>query len=219
VADLLVTARTAGSICSDTLATNARTRGTGPVPLQRGSENAMHGTLHQHRISFRRSSVQSDDDDNYEPVQPTDYVITAAVSCVPGHRIRGSARTMPSRGTRLHGPVTGANNAAAIGRVLFKRHDVDEANSFWPQESAARMQIGMDIVGLFEFASPITAAKVQLLAMVMAVLWIRHFRCVPDDTTVAYVTSNDSHVQRIRQGGMSESESLWNSIDFLQRAL
>ena len=80
VADLSVTARTAGSICSGTLATNARTRDTGPVPLQRGSEHAMHGTLHQNRISFRRSPVQSDDDDDYEPVQPPDYVITAVLS-------------------------------------------------------------------------------------------------------------------------------------------
>ena len=50
------------------------------------------------------------------------------------------------------------------------------------------MQVGLEIAGLFEFASPITAAKAQLLAMAMAVLWIRHFRCLPDDTTVATCT-------------------------------
>ena len=114
--------------------------------------------------------------------------------------------------------MTGANNAAAIGLVLFKRHDIDDTNSFWSQESAARMKIGLEIAGLFEFASLITAAKAKLLAMVMAVLWVRRFRSLPQGTTVAYVTSNDSHVQMIRQGGMSKSESLWNAIDFLQRA-
>ena len=67
-------------------------------------------------------------------------------------------------------------------------------------------------------ALSMTAAKAQLLVLVMAVLWIRSFRCLPDGTTVAYVTLNGSHVQMIRQGGMSESESLWNAIDFLQRA-
>ena len=35
---------------------------------------------------------------------------------------------------------------------------------------------------------------------------------------LCYITSNDSHVQMIRQGGTSESESIWNAIDFLQRA-
>ena len=51
VADLSVTARTTGTIRSDTLATNARTRGTGPVPSQRSSEHAIRDTLHpQHRI-------------------------------------------------------------------------------------------------------------------------------------------------------------------------
>ena len=114
--------------------------------------------------------------------------------------------------------MTGANNAAAVGLVLFKRHDIDGTTTFWSQESAARMQIGLEIAGLFEFASPITAAKAQLLAMVMAVLWVRRYRSLPPGTTVAYVTANDSHVQMIRQGGMSESESLWNAIDFLQRA-
>ena len=218
VADLSVTARTTGTIRSDTLATNARTRGTGPVPSHRGDEHAMRDALHQHRIPFRRSPAHADDDDDDEPVQPPDYAIAAAVSCVPGYRISGNARTMPSRGTRSPGPVTGANNAAAVGLVLFKRHDIDDTHSFWSQESAARMQIGLEIAGLFEFASPITAAKAQLLAMVMAVLWVRRFRSLPPGTTVAYVTSNDSHVQMIRQGGMSESESLWNAIDFLQRA-
>ena len=213
-----VTARTTGTIRSDVLATNARTRGTGPAHSQRGNEHAMLEAIHQHRISFRRSHAHADDDDDDEPVQPPGYVITAAVSCVPGYRISGSARTMPSRGTRSPEPVTGANNAAAVGLVLFKRHDIDDTNSFWSQESAARMQIGLEIVVLFEFASPITAAKAQLLAMVMAVLWVRHFRSLPQGTTVAYVTSNDSHVQMIRQGGILESESLWNAIDFLQRA-
>ena len=123
-------------------------------------------------------------------------MITAAVSCVPGYRICGSARTMPSRGTRLHGPIiTGTNNAAAIGLELFKHHDIDETNSFWSQESAARMQVGLEIAGLFEFASLITAIKAQLLAMAMAVLWVRRFRCLPDGTTVAYVISDDNHVQ------------------------
>ena len=75
--------------------------------------------------------------------------------------------------------MTGANNAAAIGLVLFKRHNIDDTNSFWSQESATRMQIGLWIAGLFEFASPITAAKAQLLAMVMAVLWIRRVRSLP----------------------------------------
>ena len=51
-----------------------------------------------------------------------DYVITAAISCVPGYRICGSARIMPSRGTRLHEPMTGANNSAAIGLVRRLRH-------------------------------------------------------------------------------------------------
>ena len=218
VADLSVTARTTGIVRSDTLATNARTRGTGPVPSHRGDEHAMREALHQRRIPFRRSPAQADDDDDDEPVQPPDYVIAAAVSCVPGYRISGNARTMPSRGTRSPGPVTGANNAAAVGLVLFKRHDIDDTHSFWSQESAARMQLGLEIAGHFEFASPITAAKAQLLAMVMAVLWVRRFRSLPPGTTVAYITSNDSHVQMIRQGGMSESESLWNAIDFLQRA-
>ena len=181
-------------------ATNARTRGTGPVPSQRGSENAIRGTLHQHRTPFHRSPVHADDDD--DPVQPPDYAITAAVSCVPGYRISSNAHTMPSRGTRPLGPVTGANSAAAVGLVLFKRHDIDDTNSFWSQESAARMQIGLEIAGLFEFASPITAAKAQLLAMVTADLWVRRFRSLPQGTTVAHVTSNDSHVQMIRQGGV-----------------
>ena len=110
------------------------------------------------------------------------------------------------------------HNAAAIGRVLFKRHDIDKTNSFWSQESAARMQVGQEVAGLFELSLPITATKAQFLAMAMAVLWVRCFRCLLDGTTVAYITSNDSHVQMIRQGGMSESESLWNAIDFLQRA-
>ena len=218
MADLSVTARTTGIVRSDTLATNARTRGTGPVPSHRGDEHAMREALHQRRIPFRRSPAQADDDDDDEPVQPPDYVIAAAVSCVPGYRISGNARTMPSRGTRSPGPVTGANNAAAVGLVLFKRHDIDDTHSFWSEESAARMQLGLEIAGHFEFASPITAAKAQLLAMVMAVLWVRRFRSLPPGTTVAYITSNDSHVQMIRQGGMSESESLWNAIDFLQRA-
>ena len=218
VADLSVTARTTGAIRSDTLATNARTRGTGPAPSQRGDEHAMREVLHQNRVSFRRSPAQADGDDDDDPVQPPDYVIAAAVSCVPGYRISGNARTMPSRGARSPGPVTGANNAAAVGLALFKRHDTDDTNSFWSQESTARMQIGLEIAGLFEFASLITAAKAQLLAMVMAVLWVRRFRSLPPGTTVAYVTANDSHVQMIRQGGMSESESLWNAIDFLQRA-
>ena len=218
VADLSVTARTTGIVRSDTLATNARTRGTGPVPSRRGDEHAMREALHQRRIPFRRSPAQADDDDDDEPVQPPDYVIAAAVSCVPGYRISGNARTMPSRGTRSPGPVTGANNAAAVGLVLFKRHDIDDTHSFWSEESTARMQLGLEVAGHFEFASPITAAKAQLLAMVMAVLWVRRFRSLPPGTTVAYITSNDSHVQMIRQGGMSESESLWNAIDFLQRA-
>ena len=218
VADLSVTARTTGIVRSDTLATNARTRGTGPVPSRRGDEHAMREALHQRRIPFRRSPAQADDDDDDEPVQPPDYVIAAAVSCVPGYRISGNARTMPSRGTRSPGPVTGANNAAAVGLVLFKRHDIDDTHSFWSEESTARMQLGLEVAGRFEFASPITAAKAQLLAMVMAVLWVRRFRSLPPGTTVAYITSNDSHVQMIRQGGMSESESLWNAIDFLQRA-
>ena len=145
-------------------------------------------------------------------------MITAAVSCVPGYRICGNARAMPSRGTRPRGSVPGANSAAVIGRVLFKRLDIDDINSFWSQESAARMQVGLEIAGLFEFASPLTAANAQLLAMGMAVLWVLRFRSLPEGTTVAYATSNDSHVQMIRQGGMSESESLWNAIDFLQRA-
>ena len=165
VADLSVTAITTGTIRSGTLATNARTRGTGPVPFQRGSEHAIRDTLHQHRIPLRRPLAHADDDDDDDPVQPPDYVITAAVSCVPGYRISGNARTMPSRGTRSPGPVAGANNAAAVGLVLFKRHAIDDTNSFWSQESAARMQIGLEIAGLFEFASPITAAKAQLLAM------------------------------------------------------
>ena len=50
VADLSVTAKTSGPIRSGTLATNARTRGTGPSPSKRGSEHAMRDTLHQHRI-------------------------------------------------------------------------------------------------------------------------------------------------------------------------
>ena len=145
----------------------------------------MRDVLHQHRIPFRRSPAQADDDDDDDPVQPPDYAIAAAVSCIPGYRISGSARTMPSRGTRSPGPVTGANNAAAVGLVLFKRHDTDATNSFWSQESAARMQIGLEIAGLFEFASPITAAKAQLLAMVMAVLLVRRFRSLPPGTTVA----------------------------------
>ena len=66
--------------------------------------------------------------------------------------------------------ATGANNAAAVGLVLFQRHDIDDTNSFWSQESTARMHIGLEIAGLFGFSSPITAAKAQLLAMVMAVL-------------------------------------------------
>ena len=218
VADLSVTARTTGVVRSDTLATNARTHSTGPVPSRRGDEHAMREVLHQRRIPFRRSPAQTDDDDDDEPVQPPDYVIAAAVSCVPGYRISGNARTMPSRGTRSPGPVTGVNNAAAVGLVLFKRHDIDDTHSFWSEESAARMQLGLEVAGRFEFASPITAAKAQLLAMVMAVLWVRRFRSLPPDTTVAFITSNDSHVQMIRQGGMSESESLWNAIDFLQRA-
>ena len=218
VADLSVTARTTGVVRSDTLATNARTHSTGPMPSRRGDEHAMREVLHQRRIPFRRSPAQTDDDDDDEPVQPPDYVIAAAVSCVPGYRISGNARTMPSRGTRSPGPVTGANNAAAVGLVLFKRHDIDDTHSFWSEESAARMQLGLEVAGRFEFASPITAAKAQLLAMVMAVLWVRRFRSLPPDTTVAFITSNDSHVQMIRQGGMSESESLWNAIDFLQRA-
>ena len=218
VADLSVTARTTGVVRSDTLATNARTHGTGPIPSRRGDEHAMREALHQRRIPFRRSPAQTDDDDDDEPVQPPDYVIAAAVSCVPGYRISGNARTMPSRGTRSPGPVTGANNAAAVGLVLFKRHDIDDTHSFWSEESTARMQLGLEVAGHFEFASPITAAKAQLLAMVMAVLWVRRFRSLPPGTTVAYITSNDSHVQMIRQGGMSESESLWNAIDFLQRA-
>ena len=131
VADLSVTARTTGIVRSDTLATNARTRGTGPVPSHRGDEHAMREALHQRRIPFRRSPAQADDDDDDEPVQPPDYVIAAAVSCVPGYRISGNARTMPSRGTRSPGPVTGANNAAAVGLVLFKRHDIDDTHSFW----------------------------------------------------------------------------------------
>ena len=220
VADLSVTARTTGDVRSDTLATNARTHGTGPTPSRRGDEHAMREALHQRRIPFRRSPTQTDDDDDDddEPVQPPDYVIAAAVSCVPGYRVSGNARTMPSRGTRSPGSVTGANNAAAVGLVLFKRHDIDDTHSFWSEESTARMQLGLEVAGRFEFASPITAAKAQLLAMVMAVLWVRRFRSLPLDTTVAYITSNDSHVQMIRQGGMSESESLWNAIDFLQRA-
>ena len=86
VADLSVTARTTGAIRSDTLATNTRTRGSGPVPSHRGDEHAMREALHQHRISFRRSSTHADDDDDDEPVQPPDYAIAAAVSCVPGYR-------------------------------------------------------------------------------------------------------------------------------------
>ena len=59
VADLSVTARTTGIVRSDTLATNARTRGTGPVPSRRGDEHAMREALHQRRIPFRRSPAQS----------------------------------------------------------------------------------------------------------------------------------------------------------------
>ena len=61
---------------------------------------------------------------------------------------------------------------------------------------------------------PSRPPKEQLLAIVMEVLWIRHFRCLPDDNTVACVTSNGM----IRQEGMSGSESLWNAIEFLQHA-
>ena len=50
VAGLSVTARTTGIVRSDTLATNARTRGTGPVPSHRGDEHAMREALHQRRI-------------------------------------------------------------------------------------------------------------------------------------------------------------------------
>ena len=78
--------------------------------------------------------------------------------------------------------MTGANSAATIGLVLFKRHDTDDTNSFWSQESAARMQVGLEITGLFVFVSPIMAAKAQLLAMVVAVLWVRRFRCLPEGT-------------------------------------
>ena len=87
VADLSVTARTTGTVRSGTLATNAHTRGTGLVPSHRGDEHAMREALHQHRIPFRRSPAHADDDDDDEPVQPPDYAVAAAVSCVPGYRI------------------------------------------------------------------------------------------------------------------------------------
>ena len=79
--------RTAGFIRSDALVTNARTRGTGPVPSRRGSEHAMRDTPHQHRIPSRCSPAQSDDDGDYEPVQPPDYVITAAASLPRASRV------------------------------------------------------------------------------------------------------------------------------------
>ena len=79
--------------------------------------------------------------------------------------------------------------AVLVGFVghIRSRHDIDDTNSCWSQESAARMQIGLEIAGLFEFASPITAAKAQLLAIAMEVLWVRRFRSLPQGTTVRRV--------------------------------